>query len=633
MLRHNLVRDEEHKYTYDARGNMTSNGRTKFYRNDDNQLIQAVFPDGEGVSYTYDAMGRRISKTTFNAQHKGLHTTWYDYEGSSWNVARERNKDGDVVASYTYDLEGRPLTITYQGATYWYVYNAHGDVVALTDLTGAVKARYEYDEWGRLEAMYDETGRVREGYGTISDIGTGPTRPVIGSPTPGSGNGKPKKNAPSPDEIVEPVAPEEPESGDEGELQVQGLVGEPDDLVKVNPYRYGGYRYDRETQYYYLRARNYDARLGRFLSQDTWAGDVSRPLTLNRYIYALGNPVNYLDPTGHVISPCPEGCDTTRWEGRFDSEDELFNLVNKSEEEILRQFGFSQDAITYYGVDFLIDLVGYFGPPDVKVMNQSAKVYVAEGRTYGDGSLERDARRNSSEALSWTPWVGDVKDFQEMATGTDLMTGEQLEGWERGATAAAFVIPLVPGKAVRRVLNRPIKWVSSKLPWNKVDDLPAGKLQLFAGPVDGTAGQTLAHGVETPEPPAAPKSLSNSTFTKASSPTGRTVYQRGDIDWGLVRPVKVGGRVKMMTNAEAALGGFSPMRVGPNGKFEGVQLHHANQDYNGAFVELWSSTHARVPHKMVPSGGSWRNTPGLEQAYNAERALYWKWRSPLSGKE
>jgi YD repeat-containing protein len=49
MLRHNLVRDEEHKYTYDARGNMISNGRTKFYWNDDNQLIQAVFPDGEGV--------------------------------------------------------------------------------------------------------------------------------------------------------------------------------------------------------------------------------------------------------------------------------------------------------------------------------------------------------------------------------------------------------------------------------------------------------------------------------------------------------------------------------------------------------------------------------------------------------
>jgi hypothetical protein len=46
--------------------------------------------------------------------------------------------------------------MTYAGETFWYVYNAHGDVVSLTDSTGAIKARYEYDA----------EGRVREGFGT-----------------------------------------------------------------------------------------------------------------------------------------------------------------------------------------------------------------------------------------------------------------------------------------------------------------------------------------------------------------------------------------------------------------------------------------------------------------------------------
>ncbi len=176
IRRHNLVRDEVHTYAYDSRGNMTSNGRSSFRWDNQNRLVQVIFPDGEGVRYAYDALGRRISKTTFNAQGQGKHTTYDEYEDNTWKVERERNQDGAVVA-YTYDLEGCPLTITTGGETYWYVYNARGDVVALTDTGGAIKARYEYDEWGRLVAMYDEHDWVQEGYGTIGDIGIGPARP------------------------------------------------------------------------------------------------------------------------------------------------------------------------------------------------------------------------------------------------------------------------------------------------------------------------------------------------------------------------------------------------------------------------------------------------------------------------
>jgi hypothetical protein len=48
----------------------------------------------------------------------------------------------------------------------------------------------------------------------------------------------------------------------------------------------------------YLRARYYNPADGRFQSRDTWSGDVNRPLSLNRWMYVEGNPVNYMDPTG-----------------------------------------------------------------------------------------------------------------------------------------------------------------------------------------------------------------------------------------------------------------------------------------------------------------------------------------------
>ncbi|RLC09776.1 MAG: hypothetical protein DRI57_21495 [Deltaproteobacteria bacterium] len=50
---------------------------------------------------------------------------------------------------------------------------------------------------------------------------------------------------------------------------------------------------------YNLRARQYDPGTGRFLTPDSWQGDMSRPATLNRYAYAEANPVNRTDPSGH----------------------------------------------------------------------------------------------------------------------------------------------------------------------------------------------------------------------------------------------------------------------------------------------------------------------------------------------
>jgi uncharacterized protein RhaS with RHS repeats len=49
-----------------------------------------------------------------------------------------------------------------------------------------------------------------------------------------------------------------------------------------------------------MGARYYDPTLGRFITQDTWEGRTWEPWTKNLYAYGRGNPVNYVDPTGHA---------------------------------------------------------------------------------------------------------------------------------------------------------------------------------------------------------------------------------------------------------------------------------------------------------------------------------------------
>ncbi len=72
-------------------------------------------------------------------------------------------------------------------------------------------------------------------------------------------------------------------------------------LDHINPYRYRGYRYDVETNLYYLNARYYDPSIARFISAD----DVSfisddQAASINLYAYSLNNPVMYSDFSGNM---------------------------------------------------------------------------------------------------------------------------------------------------------------------------------------------------------------------------------------------------------------------------------------------------------------------------------------------
>src|SRR5690606_16578182 len=73
-------------------------------------------------------------------------------------------------------------------------------------------------------------------------------------------------------------------------LQSVGLVPETKGYI--------GERHDDETGLIYLHARYYDPVLGRFIQADTYDPYLSG-VGVNRYVYALNNPVMMADPYGH----------------------------------------------------------------------------------------------------------------------------------------------------------------------------------------------------------------------------------------------------------------------------------------------------------------------------------------------
>src|SRR5690606_28517050 len=63
-------------------------------------------------------------------------------------------------------------------------------------------------------------------------------------------------------------------------------------------FRFQGQWKEAATGLYYMRARDYDPELGRFLSADPAEPDFREPESLNRYLFANSNPYLFADPSG-----------------------------------------------------------------------------------------------------------------------------------------------------------------------------------------------------------------------------------------------------------------------------------------------------------------------------------------------
>jgi len=75
-------------------------------------------------------------------------------------------------------------------------------------------------------------------------------------------------------------------------------------IAEANPYRYRGYRYDSETNLYYLNSRYYNPQIGRFMNSDKVFCQFSSIASTNVYVYVNNNPINFQDEDGefwHLI--------------------------------------------------------------------------------------------------------------------------------------------------------------------------------------------------------------------------------------------------------------------------------------------------------------------------------------------
>ena len=132
-------------YTYDDNGNLLSqldvNSTAIVTHGYDgfNQLVSSVTGEGT-ITYTYNAQGIRTSRTV------GLLTTHYLLDGG--NVIGE--VEGDETYTYV-----RGINLIFGRARY-YLYNAHGDVVQLTNTNGQLTKNYNYDAFGNERAPKED---------------------------------------------------------------------------------------------------------------------------------------------------------------------------------------------------------------------------------------------------------------------------------------------------------------------------------------------------------------------------------------------------------------------------------------------------------------------------------------------
>src|SRR5262249_22601700 len=143
----------------DNNGNETDDGTFRYSYDALNRLTEVTRKsDGKLVaSYTYDAVGRRISKDVINSGSlDGV--TRFLYDGQE--TIEERNKANTITQQYVYgaqfgellvldrNLTGGPIATGPGNQRLFYYQNALGSVFALVDMLGRIVEAYQYDACG-----------------------------------------------------------------------------------------------------------------------------------------------------------------------------------------------------------------------------------------------------------------------------------------------------------------------------------------------------------------------------------------------------------------------------------------------------------------------------------------------------
>ncbi|MBA4601050.1 MAG: RHS repeat-associated core domain-containing protein [Thermoactinomyces sp.] len=284
-------------YTYDTKGNITSitskSGTTTYEYDELDQLIKETAPDGTITEYTYDAAGNRTSKKV--TRDGSTTTTTYTYDdvdqltavnGQAYTYDKNGNLTNDGSKTYAYDAENRLTRVQSGSDTVQFAYRADGMRTSMTTSTGTTY--FHYDENKNVSFETNTSGQVVASY-TFD----GENRPVSMTKDGQTyyfqlnGQGDVIALTDANGNVVATYA-----------YDAYGRITSHTGTFK-SPYLYRGYRYDWETGLYYLQSRYYNPDMGRFLTRDTDSGEEMEPLTLNKYIYAVNNPVMNVDSDGN----------------------------------------------------------------------------------------------------------------------------------------------------------------------------------------------------------------------------------------------------------------------------------------------------------------------------------------------
>ena len=107
---------------------------------------ELAYGNDDVVKYEYDTKGSVIEEKYENSDGTG-HTVTYTYHFRGLMAAKHDTATG-ITTKYVYAANGFPLSVTCNDATYFYITNLQGDVIAIIDQDGCWIAKYEYDAWG-----------------------------------------------------------------------------------------------------------------------------------------------------------------------------------------------------------------------------------------------------------------------------------------------------------------------------------------------------------------------------------------------------------------------------------------------------------------------------------------------------
>jgi RHS repeat-associated protein len=247
------------------------------------------------ISYALDAVGNRLSQTS---SLPGINSGSWGYNADDEISSETYDANGNVLAaggiSYTYDSQNHMTSETGNGKVITMVYDAFGNRVSKT--VNGVTTKYLVEDDVNPTGLPQVLEEVQNGvavrtytYGLqrISEsqfIDNVWTTSFYGY----DGGGNVRQLINSAGTVT-----------DEYEYDAYGNSFTKSGTTPNN-YLYRGEQYDSDLGLYYLRARYYNPATGRFLARDPEDGKAFDPKSLHKYLYAGGDPVNAIDPTGRV---------------------------------------------------------------------------------------------------------------------------------------------------------------------------------------------------------------------------------------------------------------------------------------------------------------------------------------------